>query len=287
MDNDPKAAEPGTPEPTTADAMTVAARSGCAGVPAATEEDRAVVVHDGSTEAISDALVRAFEEIGVRTHVFNLDDLGPRPLAALPGKIAAALRRATVSALAATAIRGELSVRRSFLEIVAERRIRHAHMPAITQEVFTDGMAVDYRKVSAFMKNLEAILRGSTALTLSTPSGTQLEISYPEDPTIAMLDGIIRPEDWQNIPSGQIIVYPHGAEGVFVADRNVGDWFADKYDIPSHPVRLTFEGGFVRRVECDNKKLERDLGLFIRASQNSNRLAELVIGANLGSPRIT
>jgi hypothetical protein len=69
---------------------------------------------------------------------------------------------------------------------------------------------------------------------------------------------------------------------VFVADRSIGDWFEHKYDIANHPVTFEFEGGFVRALRCDDKRLERDLLLFVRSSDNSGRISELVVGANLG-----
>jgi len=87
---------------------------------------------------------------------------------------------------------------------------------------------------------------------------------------------------WQNLPSGQIIITPADAQGVYVVDRSIGDWFEHKYDVTKSPVTLEFEKGAVRAIRCENRRLERDLSLYIRSSEHSGRISELVIGANLG-----
>lgn len=247
-----------------------------------TSEDRAVVIFDGSTASVAAALVRVLDEQGIPSSLFDFDLLGTRPLTKLPAAVLTALGKATISALAVTALRGELSVRKNVLEIVTSSRVRHAHMPSITPEVFVDGLGMDYREVSAFMKRLMAAIEGSGSLTMTSEGGTNLHFNYSTPPVVDELDGLIVPGRWQNLPSGQIIIYPSDAEGIFVADRNIGDWFEHTYDIASSPVTFEFEKGFIRSISCENKRLERDLWLFIRSSDNSGRISELVIGANLG-----
>jgi leucyl aminopeptidase (aminopeptidase T) len=195
------------------------------------------------------------------------------------------LEAASISAMAVTSMRGELSARKTVLEIVTREGLRHAHMPSITQEVFVDGLAMDYRDVSAFMKKLLGNIEDSESLTMTSPGGTRLEFRYPSPPVVDELDGLIVPGRWQNLPSGQIIIYPDDAEGVFVADRSIGDWFEHKYDISANPVTFEFSKGQVRNISCADKRLERDLWLFIRSSDNSGRISELIIGSNLGLTR--
>jgi leucyl aminopeptidase (aminopeptidase T) len=141
---------------------------------------------------------------------------------------------------------------------------------------------MDYREVSRFIEQVVEVISATTSLTMTSAGGTHLEFTYPSPPTIDKLDGLITSGRWQNIPSGQILIFPPDANGVFVADRTIGDWFESKYDITQYPVTFEFEGGFVRSLKSDNRRLERDLWLYIRSSENSNRISELVIGANLG-----
>jgi len=260
----------------------IAARNATSTCLAATAEDRAVIVYDSSTREIAAALMRAFKELDTAVTAFDMDLMGKRPLGKLPAGVVNALRSATVSAAAVTTMQGELSARRTILDTVGAAGARHAHMPSITTEIFEDSLSIDYREVSRFIEHLVEIIAATTSFTMTSAGGTHLEFSYPSPPLLQKLDGLIKPERWQNLPSGQIIIYPTDANGVYVVDRTLGDWFEHKYDIAKHPVTFEFENGTVRSLRCDNKRLERDLWVYIRSSANSGRVSELVIGANLG-----
>ena len=251
----------------------------------ATSDDRAVIIYDKSTINIAAALDKAFSTIDVPAKAFNLDSIGVRPLPTLPGKIASALKSATVSAMAVTTVRGELSLRKLVLELVTAQGIRHAHMPAITDEVFVDGLSMDYREISKFIEILIAMAENNNSITMTSPAGTNLEINFTTPLIFDKMDGLIVPNRWQNLPSGQLVIYPNDASGIYVIDRNIGDWFEHKFDVTEHPVTLVMENGKVRTINCDNKRLERELGLFLRSSDNSDRISEFVIGANLGLTR--
>ena len=249
---------------------------------AGTSADRAVVVYDASTRTIAAALCRAFEGIGAQCTACDVDAFGGRPLTVLPAAIARTISQATISALALTSMPGELALRKAVLDIVIEKKLRHAHMPSITDVVFADGLAMDYRQVAKFVGRIVDTLQGASELRMTSPGGAELKCRCATPPTLHVLDGLITRDRWQNLPSGQIIVIPTDAEGVFVADRNLGDWFQHTYNVADDPVSFDFEGGRVRQVRCGNKKLERDLRLFLRSSENSAKISELVIGANLG-----
>jgi hypothetical protein len=244
--------------------------------------DRAALVYDASTRSIAAALARAFDAIGASCTPCDVDAFGARPLTVLPGAIAKTISGATVSALALTSLPGELALRKAVLDIVIARKLRHAHMPSITDAVFADGLAMDYRQVARFVARLVAALQGASAIRMTSPGGTDLVCRCATPPALHALDGLITRDRWQNLPSGQIIVLPLDAEGVFVADRSLGDWFEHTYSAAEHPVSFELEGGRVRLIRCRNKKLERDLRLFLRSSENSAKISELVIGANLG-----
>ncbi|MBW2278584.1 MAG: hypothetical protein JRF63_13915 [Deltaproteobacteria bacterium] len=257
-----------------------AARNATATCLSATAEDRAVIIFDGSTHAIAAALLRAFEELGTRVTTIDMDQLGKRPFSRLPAEAVNALKADTVSAAALTTMQGELTARRNILETVSACGLRHAHMPSITTEVFEDALAMDYRDVSRFIAQLVEIITATTSFAMTSTGGTQLEFSYPSPPLLHKLDGLIKTDRWQNLPSGQLIIYPTDANGVYVVDRTLGDWFEHKYKIAEHPVTFEFENGRVRSLSCENRRLERDLWVYIRSSENSRRISELVIGAN-------
>ncbi len=262
--------------------LLIAARNATGTCLSVRADDRAVLVFDGSTRAIAAALVQAMAEIGATVEGYDLDAVGERPHARPPGVVLAALKKATVSILAVTTPRGELTVRRAIIDVAIKAGIRHAHMPSITKEVFRDGLAMDYKEVSRFISSLAAIISQTTSLKATSVGGTEMEVRFPSPPEIDVLDGLITPTRWQNLPSGQLIVKPTNATGLFVVDQGIGDWFEHEFDVSEHPVAIEFERGIVRSISCENKRLERQLGLFIRSAENSGRISEFVIGANLG-----
>ena len=249
---------------------------------AATAQDRAAVVYDASARTIAAALVQAFGDVGAACTASDVDAYGGRPLTVLPAVIARTISQATVSALALTSMPGELALRKAVLDVVIERKVRHAHMPSITEPVFADGLAMDYRQVAKFVGRIVDTLQGASELRMTSPGGEELLVRCATPPVLHVLNGLITRDRWQNLPSGQIIVIPTDAEGVFVADRNLGDWFQHTYNVADDPVSFEFEAGRVRQIKCPNRKLERDLRLFLRSSENSAKISELVIGANLG-----
>ncbi len=263
----------------------VAARNAVKTCLSVTADDRAVLVYDSSTREIAAALVKALDEIGAASNTFDLDSFGERPQPHPPGVILQALENATVSAMAVTTMRGELTVRRAFLETISNAEIRHAHMPSITKEVFEDGLAMDYNEVSRFISRLADIAGDATSIHATSEAGTDIRIHLPSPPQMEKMDGLIKAERWQNLPSGQLIISPTNASGVFVVDQAIGDWFEHEYDVAENPVTIDFHRGAVRSLSCNNKKLERDLGIFLRSSEHSGRISELVMGANLGLTR--
>jgi hypothetical protein len=244
--------------------------------------DRAVVIYDKSTRPVAAALRGAFAEIGTATRFFDIDEFGTRPLAKFPPEVFRALGEATISTLAVTTNRGELSARKDLLDFAAAHGLRHAHMPSITTDIFRDAVSMDYNEVSRFIDHLVGIIGDSSSLVMTSGGGTSLEFGLASPVQLEKLNGLIEAGRWQNLPSGQILIHPKSANGVFVVDRSIGDWFEHKYDVAAHPVTLEFENGSVRSLRCDDRRFERDLLLFVRSSENSGRISELVIGANLG-----
>lgn len=265
-----------------ADRLLAAARNAVGTCLGTTKSDSVVLIHDLSTAPIAAALARVVEEIGASLKVLDIDDFGERPHIAPPGAVIKGLERATVSALAVKAMQGELTVRRAVLETVAKHGIRHAHMPSITAPVFIDSLSMDYKEVSRFIGRLVALVGEDTALRMTSGGGSDIEFLYGSPPRLHKLDGLITKERWQNIPSGQVLIYPTDANGTYVVDQSVGDWFEHKYDVTQYPVTMEFERGVVRSLRCENRRLERDLWLVLRSSDNAGRISELVIGANLG-----
>ena len=105
--------------------------------------ERVTVISDMACQDIGEALVREIEAVGAEYRAFVLENEAPRPLVALPDRIAADMERSDVSIFAARVQANELRSRMAMTDIVNRRRMRHAHMVNITPQIMTEGMRAD------------------------------------------------------------------------------------------------------------------------------------------------
>jgi leucyl aminopeptidase (aminopeptidase T) len=81
---------------------------------------------------------------------------------------------------------------------------------------------------------------------------------------------------------------PLDANGTFVADAAIGEWFGPRYkDLSEYPLRVEMENGRCRDASSTNQRLAREFLLYIRSNPNADRLGELSLGTNLGLRRFT
>ncbi len=92
--------------------------------------------------------------------------------------------------------------------------------------------------------------------------------------------------EWGNLPEGETYTCPLDAEGVVAADV-VGDYFSRKYGILEEPAIFTVMNGRVARVRCENRELEDELARYLATAENSDRMGEFAIGANLWVKTLT
>jgi leucyl aminopeptidase (aminopeptidase T) len=257
-----------------------------------TAGEKVVVVTDRQTETLADALIRQIGRQGGQARKFVMEDLGARPAeGASPlvfdDSIAQAMTSSQASFYIAQCKRGELaSFRRPMLATVERHRLRHAHMPGFTEQMMSEGMASDYSQIQALSRRVYEVVRPARQIRVTTGAGTDLVARF--DPAIRWVvsDGLITPDQWMNLPDGEVFTSPVTAEGRVVVDGCFGDFFSEKYGLVGKtPLQYDLKDGRAIRktVRCDNKALEQD---FIRytfeTDENSNRLGEFAIGTNTG-----
>jgi len=255
-----------------------------------------VVITDRKTAGLAEAIIRQVELVGAKALRFVMEDFGPRPEDGsrplpFPDAIEQALARAQVSFYIAQCMRGELaSFRRPMLAAVERYRVRHAHMPGFTEQMMSEGMAADYRQIQAITKAVYQIVRKAPWIRVTTPAGTDLVVHF--DPAIRWIpsDGMISPEQWMNLPDGEVFTAPLTADGVVVVDGCLGDFFSQKYGpIKDRPLRYELRSGRCLRssVYCTDKGLEDDfLRYTFQTDSNADRLGEFAIGTNIGLKRL-
>jgi leucyl aminopeptidase (aminopeptidase T) len=244
--------------------------------------DRVVLVSDRPTAEISNAIFAELDRTGAEVSCFVLEDYGERPIDTVPPPILRALEKATVSLLIVQPMPGELKARTTIIDLVRERRIRHAHMPGVSRQMMVTGMRADYRKVSRLQDQLLSRIKPDSVIHITTPAGTDLEVTFNPDHRWVRCDGIITGGLMQNLPSGQLYTTPENVEGTFVGDGAIGDWFALKYpDLADYPLTVEISQGRILDARSTNSTLARQFLLYVRSNPNGDRVGEFAIGTNL------
>lgn len=265
-----------------------AARNIVATCLAAGPADRAVLIADEGTAALAAAVLAAFRGASAPCRVWVLERLGPRPLPGLPASLARDLAEATVSAMMVRPEPGELAFRAAVVEAAARGGLRHAHMPGIDREAMTTAMRADFGAIARLHERLVPRLEAASLVTVRSPAGTDLEVRLERGLRWLRKDGVIKPGEPQNLPAGLLQTAPDGADGVYVVDGAMGDWFGSRYpDLQAHPCHVELAGGRVRDARCDHGALARQLLVYVRSNPNGDRVGELGLGTNLALDRCT
>jgi leucyl aminopeptidase (aminopeptidase T) len=256
------------------------------------ENQRFVVVSDGETASVGEALAREATRMGAIVTAARLDHLksvstghtGDRPHKVLPDLIRRAMLAAQASAFVASAPHQELSMREQLLHIVGACGVRHAHMPGITPRAFSVGMRLDYEKVAAWGRALFRRLEFAQHVHTSSAAGTDLHLSFGPDPRWVPRLGTLAPGKWVNFPAGAIYASPHTADGVLVVNASLGEFFGAREGLLIHkPVVLTLEGGRIVKVHAPwSPELENDIRQMMAFAPNSDRVGLVAIGVNEG-----
>lgn len=241
-----------------------------------------VLITDAESLPIGAALFAQFKAAGADVRAFVVEEIADRPMMVLPPPIAAALETAAVSCFAARGQEGELPSRIEMTAIVNHHGIRHAHMVNITPRIMVEGMRADFRKIDALCSFLLPRMRATKVFRATSRAGTDLTATF--DPEIRWLktSGIISPEKWGNLPGGEVLTAPARVDGVFVVDGVLGDWMAAKYgDMADHPLRIEIENSRITKLDCPVAALVEDFRRYTSKDENSNRVGELALGANV------
>lgn len=245
--------------------------------------EMATIICDEASKKGCAAIARAFKDEGVGVEYFIIEEIGKRPVLKFPGAVAEQLSSSDVSVFWAIPQPGELRARTQILEIAVSKKLRHAHIMGINIDQFISGLNVDYSRIEALQHRIIELLGRTGEVRVTSPAGTVLTVPLDKGQQFVGVNGIIKPGSWENLPSGQIMSVPSSANGTFVADGSIGEWFGTKYgDISSSPLHVEIEDGRLKDARCTNQRLAREFLLYIRSNPNGDRVGEFSIGTNIG-----
>lgn len=252
--------------------------------------DRVTVITDHDTESIGLALLEESRLAGAEAEMIFLEDFGPRPFTSLPENLAEALRalEPTVTFFAARGLKGEISFRIPMRHLlIDELNVRHGHMIDIDERLMVQGMRADYRVVAEVVQRVTNQVRPARQIWVTNPRGTDFRATFSPELRWKPCTGIYHQQgEWGNLPEGETYTSPVDAEGILVAEV-LGDYFSRKYGVLDRPVTFTVERGRVVGVSCEHRELEDELRQYLATGQNSDRVGEFALGANLWVKELT
>jgi aminopeptidase len=246
--------------------------------------DRVAIITDQDTKRIGLALEAEALAAGAETRTLYMEELGERPLTSLPESFSQTLApfRPTATFFAARSLKGELGFRIPMRRVlIDDLNVRHGHMVGIDERLMVQGMMADYQSVSRLVFRVTDLVRSAREIHVTNPKGTDFKVSLSPDLHWKPCPGIYHEQgQWGNLPEGETYTSPVDLEGTLVADV-LGDYFSHKYGVLEHPVTFEVSGARVSRVWCEHRELEAELQQYLSTHENSNRVGEFAIGANL------
>jgi aminopeptidase len=250
-------------------------------------EEKVTLICDRATAPIAAALAQELAANGCRWNAFVLEDLGPRPLSAMPAEILADMETSDVSLFAVQVQRNELQSRMQMTEVVNRRRMRHAHMVNITPQIMCEGMRADYDRVDRLSRKVIEKARRARFIRATTAAGTDIRAEMNPDYQWLKTSGIISRDKWGNLPGGEIFTTPGEVNGVFVVDGVVGDYLCAQYGLLEQtPLTIEIQKNRIAACRCENADLQRDFEAYTHTDENSDRVGEFAIGTNIGVERV-
>jgi len=253
-------------------------------------EDRVFILTDRATNPIGRVLREEAAETGAETLAFDIEHFAPRPLTYFPDNLRRELIafRPTVTFYAAASQPGELALRMALrVFLLQELKVRHAHMPGITQQLMVEGMRADYRIVAGLTRAVYDIGREARTIGVTTPDGTNLRVEI--DPQLRWVPstGIYHEQgQWGNLPEGETFTCPKTIDGTLVA-HILGDYFSEKYGVLEKPVIFHLSDGRVTAIESERYDIGVELTEYLDSSENGRRAGEFAIGTNTALKRLT
>jgi len=250
-------------------------------------EEKVTLITDEKTMEVAAAIAFELDRIGCLWNGYVLEELAPRPLTQMPSIILEDMESSQVSIFAVEVQPNELRSRMQMTDVVNRRRMRHAHMVNITPEIMVQGMRADFAEVDRLSQAVLDKVRLATYVRATTSAGTDIHATLNPNYKWFKTSGIISTEKWGNLPGGECFTAPDEVNGVFVVDGVVGDYLCARYGIlRKTPLRIAIEANRIKRIECENKNLEREFWAYTHTDENSDRVGEFAIGTNIGVERV-
>ena len=246
--------------------------------------DKVLIFTDKETKEIGLALRKAVFEVGAKSELLLLEEIGQRPLEQVPDSLWSYIAdyKPTVSFFAAQNKKGEINFRIPLIETLRkDYRIRHGHMVGISTKLMKTGMQADYKEVDARTRAVFELVKNAREIVVKAPNGTDFLARFdPEKINWVVWGGLYHePGLWGNLPEGEVFTSPINVNGVLKASV-IGEYFSEKYGLLNPPINLMVQNGFLIESSHPNKKLKNEFLDYLSSVENGRRVGEFAIGTN-------
>ncbi len=232
--------------------------------------ERVLVLSDGWKPSISKALFGAAEALGAEAMLMQFL---PVPIERdLPPPVAKAMLASDV-VLAPTGN----SISHTKARLVATKAgVRIASMPGISLREMNGPMTADFEEMAANMRRIYEAVRRKKKVSISSPSGTEINLIVDSRMWITEDHGLAREKGaFTNLPAGNLFapVIEKKTEGTIVVDGTI-----DNTKVSSK-IRLTVKKGMIKECE-DGKDAEYLRENFEKGGNKSRYIGGFGIGMN-------
>ncbi len=245
--------------------------------------ERLTLVHDRANEPMANAFELAALERGARVTRVDIEAFAARPWSRCPQEALEAASSADATVFVTTNEEGEYDARHTFVTAAIAARARHVHIVGTSRKAFIGGLVTNPHRIFDLLTSLRTALRPQSRLHVRSPAGTSLEIEMAPHLRWFPMGSPLNPGQWLNVPYGALVSSPSSVTGTYVVDASMGGGLGSRLgSLSNRPLRLMFEAGRVKAVECRDAALELYVKKFMSDGLGHDRVGLIRLGANIG-----
>lgn len=245
--------------------------------------ERLVIVHDRANESIANAFELAALERGARVVRVDAEAAEPRPWGFCPQEALNAAASADATIFATTSEEGEYDARHTFVTAAIAARARHVHMVGTSRRAFIGSLVTNPQRIFDLMTSLRNTLRPQSRLQVRSQAGTLMEVEMAPHLRWFPMGSPLQRGQWLNVPYGALVSSPASVTGTYVVDASMGGGLGSRLgSLSNRPIRIVFDGGKVKSVECRDSNLESYVKKFLTDGMGHDRVGLIRLGANIG-----
>jgi leucyl aminopeptidase (aminopeptidase T) len=156
-------------------------------------------------------------------------------------------------------------------------------MVGVSRDALLAGLSTEPSRLATLARALRRKLSPGAKIQVRSARGTDLAVKTNPSLSWTEASGALRPGEYANVPSGELIAHPGDVDGVYVADGTLGDDEGDLgATLDGEPLVMRIERGKVVSVESKNTVRAVRLRQRLSLQRDLDRVGMVVFGTNLG-----